>query len=352
MGDAHSPPPGAPAPEEHRGAGADRSTIEFVNADEKLRLDLFLCSQLPGRSRAFIQRLIDENWVSIPDLPVSREVKSATTVLAGMRVRVTFPPTRPSELLPDETPLEIIYEDSDVAVVNKPPNLVMHPSAHQLEGTLVNRLLHHLDDLSGIGGHERPGIVHRLDRDTSGVLVVAKHDVAHQALSRQFKEREIEKTYVAVLRGELTAREGSIHLPIGRSVTNRKRMMVRVDGHGKEALTEYEVLEEFDGYVFAEIRPRTGRTHQIRVHMAKIRLPVACDSVYGRERSIFASDLCRRPRARGEEPLIVRQALHARRLAFRHPTSGASLAFEAQLPEDMSRLLAALREHRALHAAR
>lgn len=326
---------------------AGKSVLEFVHRGDGIRLDLFLCQQLPGRSRTFIQKLIDENWIGIPELPVSRGIKPSTTIVDGMRVRVTFPPTRKTDLEPEDIALKVLYEDRRLAVVVKPAGLVMHPSAHQFTGTLVNGLLYQLENLSGIGGEERPGIVHRLDRNTSGVVVVAKDDLAHQALSRQFKEREIRKTYLAILRGQWTAREGSIHLPIGRNTLNRKRMMVRTDGRGKEALTAFKIIEEFDDYAFAEIRPHTGRTHQIRVHMAKIRLPVACDGVYGREQRITVSDLRRRPRTAGEPSIIQRQALHASRLEFVHPVTGERLGFAAKLPDDMQALLEALRRYRS-----
>ena len=324
----------------------DASTIELLNTEAKVRLDVFLCQSLPGRSRSFVQKLIEGNWVNVIDLPESRAIKSSTTVRQGSTVRVTFPPLRKSDLEPEPIALDVLYEDSDIAVINKPTNLVMHPSSQQSQGTLVNRLLHHISDLSGIGGEERPGIVHRLDRDTSGVVVVAKNDIAHQELSRQFKEREIQKTYVAVLRGEWTAREGSIHLPIGRSITNRKRMMVRVDGQGKDSVTDYQIIEDFDGYAFAEVRPRTGRTHQIRVHMAKIRLPVACDGSYGREQQIFESDLRRQRRQPGETPLMARQALHAANIVIVHPTTSERRQFSAPLPADFEQLLQALRARR------
>ena len=322
------------------------STIELLNTKAKSRLDVFLCQSLPGRSRSFIQKLIEGNWVVVVDLPVSREIKSSTMVRQGSTVRVTFPALRKSDLEPEAVALDVLYEDEDIAVINKPSNLVMHPTAQQSRGTLVNRLLHHISDLSGIGGEERPGIVHRLDRDTSGVVVVAKHDVVHQELSRQFKDREVQKTYVAVLRGEWTAREGSIHLPIGHSITNRKRMMVRVDSRGKDSVTDYRIVEDFDGYAFAEIQPRTGRTHQIRVHMAKIRLPIACDGTYGREQRIFESDLARRRRQPNEAPIMARQALHAESIVIVHPKTHERLRFTTPPPADFKRLLEALRAHR------
>ena len=322
--------------------------MEFIRDGEKVRLDLFLCEKLPERSRTYIQKLIDNNWVQVSDLPLSQEIKPSTMIARGIKVHVTFPPNKKSELKPENLHLEILYEDKDLAVVNKPAGLMMHPSAHQFHGTLVNGLLYHLKNLSGIGGEERPGIVHRLDRYTSGVVVVAKNDLAHQALSQQFKDRVIKKTYVAVLRGQWTAREGFIQLPIGRSVINRKRMMVRVDGQGKEAVTSYKIIEEFDGYAFAEIKPLTGRTHQIRVHMSKIRLPVACDGIYGREQKITLRHLEGKQPHSSEQPIIQRQALHARRIHFQHPSNNQEVEFEVDVPMDMHNLLETLRKCRSL----
>jgi 23S rRNA pseudouridine1911/1915/1917 synthase len=320
--------------------------LEFNHSGDKIRLDLFLCSQLPGRSRSFIQKLVDDDCIELVSAVSSLDVKSSTTVQDGAVVRVRIPPPRKSTIDPEDIPLRILHEDDDLAVIDKAPGIIVHPSPHQLTGTLVNSLLFHLNNLSGIGGEERPGIVHRLDRFTSGVMVIAKNDLAHQKLSTQFKERTIKKTYLAILRGEWTALEGCINLPIGRSYYNRKRMMVRTDGQGRESITYYRVVEGFDGYAFVEVKPRTGRTHQIRVHMAKIRMPVACDMLYGREKEMFVTTLTRRSRPNDESPIIVRQALHASRIEFAHPRTGETLGFTAPFPVDMSDLLDALREHR------
>lgn len=334
------PPDGEP------GSAGESTVFEFDHEGERERLDRFLCDHLPGRSRAFVQKLIENGWVDLPGLPLVREIKASTAILPGVTVRVTIPPSRKSSIDPEPIPLRILHQDEHLAIIEKPAGIVMHPSPHQMSGTMVNALLHHLDNLSGIGGEERPGIVHRLDRLTSGVIVVAKTDRAHQDLSRQFKDRTIQKTYHAIVRGEWTAREGTLNLPIGRSFLNRKRMMVRTDGEGRESVTHYRIEEAFDGYALAEVKPRTGRTHQIRVHMAKIRLPVACDALYGREQRIYLSDLMKRPRPTDEQPIIERQALHASRLRFEHPGSGEWMEFEVPIPPDMQALLEALREHR------
>lgn len=343
-----------PTGSELSGDTPEATTFEFAHSGNKIRLDRFLCDNLPGRSRSFIQKLIEDQNVefvdSVPtdaEKPPTREIKASTAVRDGAIVRVTIPPARKTDIEPENIPLLILYEDEDLAVIEKPAGLVVHPSSHQHHGTLVNGLLFHLRNLSGIGGEERPGIVHRLDRFTSGVLVVAKNDFTHQSLSTQFKERTVKKTYLAIVRGEWTAREGCLNLPIGRSYYDRKRMMVRTDGEGRESITYYSILEGFDGYAYVEVKPRTGRTHQIRVHMAKIRLPVACDSLYGREKEIFDSTLERRQRAADEPPLIDRQALHALTIEFVHPRSGETQSFTSPLPTDMENLLHALRQHRS-----
>jgi len=325
------------------GQGLD---LEFTHRGAPTRLDLFLCDHLPGRSRAFIQKLIHERNVSLKVESVQREAKPASNVAPGTVVRIHIPPVRKLSLVPANIPLEILFEDTDLAVVNKPPGLAVHPSPHQDESTLVHALLFHLKDLSGIGGEERPGIVHRLDKDTSGVLLVAKSDRAHHQLSMQFKARTVQKTYWAVVRGEPPAGEGRLDLPIGRSYYHRKKMMVRADRGSRDAITEYRILEEFRGYALAEIHPRTGRTHQIRVHMAKIRLPVACDGLYGRERKIYLSEVLEKPREPEEAPIISRHALHARAIRLSHPLTGEEMAFSAPLFADMQALLEVLRRRR------
>src|SRR6185503_4953975 len=313
---------------------------------EPTRLDLFLCDHLPGRSRAFIQKLIHDRNVVLGEPAGQREAKPSSSIAPGTVVRIHIPPVRKMNLVPANIPLEILFEDSDLAVINKPPGLAVHPSPNQEESTLVHALLYHLKDLSGIGGEERPGIVHRLDRDTSGVLLVAKSDRAHHQLSTQFKARTIRKTYWAVVRGEPTAGEGRLDLPIGRSYYHRKKMMVRADRGSRDAITEYRIVEEFRGYALAEVYPRTGRTHQIRVHLSKIRLPIACDGLYGRERRLYLSDLLDRPREADEEPILSRHALHARAIRLSHPTTGEEMSFSAPLYADMEGLLDALRRYR------
>ena len=318
--------------------------FEFTHDGAQERLDVFLCSRMPGRTRAFIQRLIDEGYVM---LEPPRDVKRATRIRRGDTAKVLVPPPRAVNLDPVDIPLQILFEDNNLAVVNKPAGLAVHPAPSQGGDTLVNALLHHLTNLSGIGGEERPGIVHRLDKETSGVLVVAKTDFAHQALAIQFKDRTVHKRYLAISRGEPTDWEGCIDLNLGRSYTHSKKQMIRTDGTGRSAITNYRVLERFRGYALVELYPHTGRTHQIRVHLASIRLPVACDKLYGRERKIYLSELRERPREPDEEPIIERHALHAASLSFRHPLSREEIVFTAPLPPDIDRLRQALTQYRA-----
>lgn len=318
--------------------------FEFEHDGPNQRLDVFLCSRMPGRTRAFIQRLIEEGFVT---LRPPREVKAAVRIRRGTTARVVIPPLRKVNLEPVDIPLEILFEDNNLAVINKPAGLAVHPAPAQTGFTLVNALLFHLKNLSGIGGEERPGIVHRLDKETSGILVVAKTDFAHQALACQFKDRTVHKTYLAIARGEPPGWEGCIDHNLGRSYTHSKKQMIRVDGTGRSAVTNYRVLEKFRGYALVELYPLTGRTHQIRVHLASLRMPVACDKLYGRERKIYLSELRDRPRERDEEPIIERHALHAASLSFRHPLSREEVVFSAPLPSDMDRLRQALTRYRA-----
>jgi 23S rRNA pseudouridine1911/1915/1917 synthase len=264
-------------------AGLEQGAVEvhtLVKEGEPERLDIFLAAQLPGRSRAYIQKLIEDGQITLE--PSSREVKPSLKVSAGTTVRVVIPPPRKLDLTPQDIPIDVLHEDKHLAVVDKPASLAVHPAPEQTSHTLVHALLFKLRDLSSIGGVERPGIVHRLDKETSGVIVIAKDDLAHRSLARQFKSRTVSKSYIAICRGEPEAWEGRIDRRLGRSYTHAKKQMIRMDGTGREAVTEYRVLERYRGYALIEAFPRTGRTHQIRVHLASLRLPVACDKLYGR----------------------------------------------------------------------
>ncbi len=283
------------------------------------RLDLFLARRLDvTRSRA--RRLIDGAFVAVDGHPPA---KAGVALDAGARVVVTLPEPEPTTLEPEAIPLRIVYEDDDLLVIDKPAGLTVHPSPGHRSGTLVHAVLAHCPNLSGIGGEGRPGIVHRLDKDTSGLIIVAKHDAAHLSLARQLKERQVQKTYLALVEGRLEPPEGLIDAPVGRHPRHRQKMAV-VE-RGREARTRYRVLREVDGRSLVEVRPETGRTHQIRVHLAHLGHPIAGDAVYGR--------------AAGDLPL-TRQFLHAHRLAFRHPTTGERLELESPLPEELARALA------------
>jgi 23S rRNA pseudouridine1911/1915/1917 synthase len=341
-------PPQTPRGSGQEDSGGQENTrvFELRSAGPPERLDIFIHTQLPEFSRAFIQQLIEDGYVKLK--PARKTVKRAMKVGAGSVVRVEVPPPRKINLSPIDLPVGILYEDPHIAVIDKPGNLAVHPSPNQACDTLVNALLYHLRDLSSIAGVERPGIVHRLDKETSGVLIVAKNDFAHRALARQFKERIVHKTYLAIVRGEPRQWEGRVEHRLGKSYSHSKKQMVRMDGTGREAVTDYRVLEKYQGYALLEVYPHTGRTHQIRVHLSSQRLPVACDKLYGREKRIFLSELRGDPRGQDEVPILDRQALHAARLTVRHPLTQEEQTFSAGLHEDMLRLLRTLERHRSL----
>ena len=294
------------------------------------RVDLVLAALLPTFSRAQIQRLIRQGRAQIN----GKVVKSSSAVQQGATVLLTVPPTVKAIPKAEALPITIIHEDPDIVVVDKPARMVVHPSAGHTDGTLVNALLHHVTDLSGVGGEERPGIVHRLDRGTSGVMVVAKHDQAHRELSRQFRDREIKKEYLALVWGQVQAGK-RIELPIGRDSVQRKRMSIR-GRRVRTAITKIISAEPFKGVTLVRVAITTGRTHQIRVHLAAISHPVVGDAIYGGIRRRLA------PRHRAVAQLS-RPFLHASRLAFAHPRDGRRVEFRAPLPEDLQRVLRNLR---------
>jgi 23S rRNA pseudouridine1911/1915/1917 synthase len=285
------------------------------------RLDVFVARRIPSLTRARVQKLIEEGRVTV----AGQRAKASLRLEAGQRVTVEVPPPVEGVAVAEDIALDIIFEDADMLVVNKPPGMTVHPSPGHTSKTLVNAILAHCQDLSGIGGVLRPGIVHRLDRDTSGVIVVAKNDAAHNALAKQLKERSVEKTYVALVEGTPKPAEGVIDAPIARDPRNRQRMAV-VD-RGRASTTAYRVIDRFTGMSLVEARPKTGRTHQIRVHLAAIGHPIIGDRVYGKP-----------------SPMIGRQFLHARRIVFVHPRTGERVEFDAALPADLED---ALRKARA-----
>ncbi|MBW8784546.1 MAG: RluA family pseudouridine synthase [Novosphingobium sp.] len=296
------------------------------------RIDKAL-AQASGLSRERVKALLGEGRVTLDAVPAgSASVRAA----AGTRFAIVVPAAAPAEAEAQEIPLSIVYEDEALVVVDKPAGLVVHPAAGNLDGTLVNALLHHCrGQLSGIGGVARPGIVHRIDKDTSGLLVVAKTDAAHEGLARQFADHSIERAYLAITAGGPAPPAGTVRGSIARSATNRKKMALVAEGRGKHAVTHYRTIERFAHAALLECRLETGRTHQVRVHLASIGHPLLGDPVYGRTPSRL-------------KPLLTRlgfhrQALHAAELGFVHPSTGKRLHFSAEPPDDLRELLAELR---------
>ncbi|MBI5286551.1 MAG: RluA family pseudouridine synthase [Deltaproteobacteria bacterium] len=299
------------------------------------RLDIYLSKNLPCLTRSQIRRLIEESRVLLNHSPT----KAGKKLKAGDLIEVTIPEPQPLEARPEKVPLKILYEDESIVVVDKPPGLIVHPGAGRQSGTLVNALLYHCKDLSGIGGKLRPGIVHRLDKDTSGVLVVAKTDRAHEGLARQFKEHSVTRRYLTLVWGMVKDDAGVIDLPIGRHPVHRKKMHVTPKG-GRRALTHYKVLERFGPITLLEVTLKTGRTHQVRVHLSSIHHPVVGDSIYGWK--TVPGGLPQRLKYRLKE--LKRQALHAATLGFIHPVSGQYMEFASDPAEDMRKVVEVLKQ--------
>lgn len=323
----------------------DRRHLTVRNEEARQRLDHFLAGRLPEQSRSYLQRLIREGHVSLLGDAAGRTHPREPLRLArrpmrpGESVEVFFPPPVASHIVPEDMPLAILHEDVDIIVIDKPAGVVVHPGAGAHTGTLVHALLHHCADLSGIGGVERPGIVHRLDKETSGVLVVAKNDAAHRQLTRQFQQRSVTKLYVALVWGGLEKVSGSIDLAIGRDSRQRLKISARTSAP-RDAFTQYRLVEALPGFSWVEVMPRTGRTHQIRVHMKHIGHPIAGDTVYGGAGWKKIADPAKQEALRG----FRRLALHARQLSFTHPTLGSLVTYEAAVPAEIESLLAALRQ--------
>jgi 23S rRNA pseudouridine1911/1915/1917 synthase len=291
------------------------------------RLDAWLSTQAPDLSRARIQNLIQEGHILLNGKPSKPGHKLAT----GQTITLSIPPPVDIELTPEAIPLDVLHEDSDLIVINKPAGLVVHPAAGHASGTLVNALLAHCPDLAGIGGEKRPGIVHRLDRDTTGVMVVAKNETAMRSLMNQFRHRQVTKEYLALVWGHLNPPAGRTETLIGRNPNDRKKMCTKPHV-GRTAITLYDTQEKFAATSLLRVRIETGRTHQIRVHMAFLGHSIIGDPSYGRPRRDILPG-----------PFPIRQMLHAARLSFIHPVTGKSLSFEAPLPADMHDLIESLR---------
>ncbi|NWF93810.1 MAG: RluA family pseudouridine synthase [Syntrophaceae bacterium] len=317
-------------------------SITITKRDEGRRLDQFLSEADLNLSRSQIKKLIDAGSILLNQRPT----KPGVRVKPGDRVSGIIPQPRPLDVKPEPFPLNILYEDPSIIVVDKPPGMVVHPAAGNPSGTLVNALLHHCKDLGGINGTLRPGIVHRLDKDTSGVMVVAKDDQAYHQLTKQFKNRTVEKVYLAIAYGQFSKDEGLIDSPIGRHPSERKRMSTRTK-KGRMAITRWKVIERFYGFTLLEVFPETGRTHQIRVHFSSTGHPLLGDPVYGRKgrpgsiHDPFLKECVAR---------MNRQALHAHRLGFDHPRTGERVRFISPIPQDMNEVLERLRSRRTTSA--
>lgn len=307
-------------------------TLSIDRSYPNERLDAFLRRHFPALSRGTIQRLIEQGHITVNAKPT----KATHSPRAGEVVRLEFPEAKPAEAKPEDIPLDILFEDKSLLVLNKPAGIVVHPAAGNEEHTLVNALLHHCEgELSGIGGVARPGIVHRLDKETSGCLVVAKNDETHVALSAQFAGRTVEKFYLAIVCGIVPRDEGNIHAAIARHPTHRKRMAVHDDDDGRPAHTGYRVIERLNQATLVEAELHTGRTHQIRVHFQHLGFPVAGDDTYGQRQTKKLAEL-----THYEAPRVL---LHAHKLAFTHPRTGKKVKFTAPIPADMEDALKFLR---------
>lgn len=301
-------------------------TFTVSQEDQGIRIDRYLAEHCGDVSRSYLQKLLKSESVQVNEKPV----KSNYKVASGDIILLEIPDAVEPEITAEKMDLDIIYEDSDVILINKPKGMVVHPAAGHYTGTLVNGLMEHCrDDLSGINGVMRPGIVHRIDMDTTGVLIVCKNDVAHNSIAAQLKEHSITRRYRAIVHGVIKEDEGTVHAPIGRHPVDRKKMSIN-EKNGREAVTHYKVLERFRQYTYIECQLETGRTHQIRVHMASIHHPLVGDQVYGPAKCPFP---------------LQGQTLHAGVLGFIHPRTGIYMEFSAPLPEYFEKLLTKLRNN-------
>ncbi len=299
-------------------------SFNYQNENEQ-RLDKFLVEQLPQFSRTQLQTLIRDGHVRVNENVVT---KTGFTLEGSEQVQVHVPASEPTELIPEAIPLDMVFENDDVMVINKPAGMVVHPAAGHATGTLVHAALAHAPEMEGINGEQRPGIVHRLDKDTSGLILIAKNDIAMRWLQSQFKLREVKKVYLALVDGAPPTPSGRVEAPIGRDTANRKRMAVVSPNKGRESVTEYVTLEAFDEHTLLEVHPLTGRTHQIRIHMAFLGCPITGDTLYGHRRATLP---------------IHRHFLHATRLTIQLPGEATPRTFEAPLPQELEQALESLR---------
>ncbi|NFK77941.1 RluA family pseudouridine synthase [Clostridium botulinum] len=300
----------------------EKINLQVEKEFDNVRLDLYLSKIFEDKSRSYLQGIIDEGNVLVNNKEKKRNYK----LKVGDNIEVNIPEPKLLQIEPEDIKLDIIYEDKDVIVVNKPQEMVVHPAPGVYSGTLVNALLHHCKDLSGINGVARPGIVHRIDKDTSGILVVAKNDISHNNLAAQFKEHSISRVYMALVEGIIKDEQGTIEAPIGRHPVDRIKMAVVKDG--RHAVTHYKVIERFKNHTLVECRLETGRTHQIRVHMSHIMHPLVGDPVYGYKKQRFN---------------LKGQMLHAKLLGFIHPTTRQYVKFESELPKYFKKIIKILK---------
>ena len=293
--------------------------IIVQDGEENVRIDSFVSNKISDLSRTMIVKLIESDNIKVN----GKSQKPSYKIQAGDKISIEIPEIKEVDLKAQDIPINIIYEDNDIIVINKEKGMVVHPAEGNWDGTLVNAIMAHCkDSLSGIGGELRPGIVHRLDKDTYGILIIAKNDKAHINLSEQIKNREVKKKYIALVRGIVPENEATINMPIGRSTKDRKKM--EVTKNGKEAITHFKVLKRYGKYTLLEVKIDTGRTHQIRVHLAEIGYPVVGDMVYSNGKNEFG---------------VVGQMLHAQSLDFKHPTTGKKMHLEAELPEYFKKII-------------
>lgn len=294
------------------------------NENQNIRIDKAVSILDKNISRTTIQRMVEEGNILVN----GKKVKASYKVVAGDLIQINKEEPKEIDLKPQEIPIDIIYEDDDILIINKQKGMVVHPGNGNLDGTLVNAIMAKCkDSLSGIGGKIRPGVVHRIDKDTSGLVIIAKNDKAHIDISNQIKNREVKKIYVALVRGNIKENEAIINMPIGRSTKDRKKMAV--DKKGKEAITEFKVLKRYGDFTYVQLKIKTGRTHQIRVHMSEIGYPIVGDTTYSNGKNPFG---------------VVGQMLHAKELEFVHPTSNKTVHFEAPLPKYFERILKELED--------
>ena len=321
----------------------DTVTFQVEEGDAAARLDVFLAARLPQFSRTHLRRAIDAGTVLVD----GQRTKVAYKLVVGQIVNVTVPEIQHDTPEPEDIPLDVLFEDEHMVAINKPPLMVVHPAKGHWSGTLTSALAFHFQSLSSVGGPTRPGIVHRLDRDTSGVILVAKTDDAHKNLAAQFEAREVKKKYLAVCRGVPDRDRDRIKQPIGVHPHHRERMAIRANHEtSRDAYTEYMVDQRFRGFSILHAFPKTGRTHQIRVHLAHIGCAVACDRLYASHSRLTVQDL---DRTKSDATVLLeRQALHAASISFHHPASGESQTIEAPIAADVLRLIQALQKYRAV----